>query len=245
MHNRYPEKFAKITQDTTVLRKISTEVDIGDATQIEHCRVLAEEMSEILLINKIEQNTLGKTLSYADINSLADCFKNIQLDAGNIIGYGLAARQLKSQEAVDTPRLSVAVLPRAVRGSRTLQAGQLLWMVNPTLLRSSIMKRYKGEGCLSMPGVYHNTDRHMLATVGFIDLIKLLENPTDPLKAAREIEFAGVEAVVMQHELDHHDGKLFTDKARVPAVKQDKIGMNEPCPCGSGKKYKKCCAGKI
>jgi uncharacterized protein YchJ len=24
----------------------------------------------------------------------------------------------------------------------------------------------------------------------------------------------------------------------------DKIGRNEPCPCGSGKKYKKCCMGK-
>lgn len=24
-------------------------------------------------------------------------------------------------------------------------------------------------------------------------------------------------------------------------VKDDKIGRNEPCPCGSGKKYKKCC----
>ena len=26
-----------------------------------------------------------------------------------------------------------------------------------------------------------------------------------------------------------------------PPVKKDKIGRNEPCPCGSGKKYKKCC----
>ena len=25
-------------------------------------------------------------------------------------------------------------------------------------------------------------------------------------------------------------------------VKSEKIGRNEPCPCGSGKKYKKCCA---
>jgi len=23
-----------------------------------------------------------------------------------------------------------------------------------------------------------------------------------------------------------------------------KVGRNEPCPCGSGKKYKKCCLGK-
>ena len=28
-----------------------------------------------------------------------------------------------------------------------------------------------------------------------------------------------------------------------PVVKRisDKIGRNDPCPCGSGKKYKKCC----
>ena len=24
-------------------------------------------------------------------------------------------------------------------------------------------------------------------------------------------------------------------------VKENKVGRNEPCPCGSGKKYKKCC----
>ncbi|PNU19505.1 preprotein translocase subunit SecA [Geothermobacter hydrogeniphilus] len=29
--------------------------------------------------------------------------------------------------------------------------------------------------------------------------------------------------------------------ARTPKVNPEKIGRNEPCPCGSGKKYKKCC----
>ena len=24
-------------------------------------------------------------------------------------------------------------------------------------------------------------------------------------------------------------------------VKENKVGRNDPCPCGSGKKYKKCC----
>jgi preprotein translocase subunit SecA len=30
---------------------------------------------------------------------------------------------------------------------------------------------------------------------------------------------------------------------KVPYVKKvsDKIGRNDPCPCGSGKKYKQCC----
>ncbi|MDD3706387.1 MAG: SEC-C metal-binding domain-containing protein, partial [Clostridiaceae bacterium] len=28
---------------------------------------------------------------------------------------------------------------------------------------------------------------------------------------------------------------------RKPVVKEEKTGRNDPCPCGSGKKYKKCC----
>ena len=26
-----------------------------------------------------------------------------------------------------------------------------------------------------------------------------------------------------------------------PKIAEKKVGRNEPCPCGSGKKYKKCC----
>ena len=28
---------------------------------------------------------------------------------------------------------------------------------------------------------------------------------------------------------------------RKPVVANKKVGRNDPCPCGSGKKYKKCC----
>ena len=35
------------------------------------------------------------------------------------------------------------------------------------------------------------------------------------------------------------DGQLVMPKTETRA--QAKIGRNEPCPCGSGKKYKKCC----
>ena len=31
------------------------------------------------------------------------------------------------------------------------------------------------------------------------------------------------------------------DVAAQPFVRESKIGRNDPCPCGSGKKYKKCC----
>ena len=36
--------------------------------------------------------------------------------------------------------------------------------------------------------------------------------------------------------------KLFNPSS--PAEATLKIGRNEPCPCGSGKKYKKCCGAK-
>jgi SEC-C motif-containing protein len=35
------------------------------------------------------------------------------------------------------------------------------------------------------------------------------------------------------------DGDLVPEK---PIVREaPKVGRNDPCPCGSGKKYKKCC----
>lgn len=38
-----------------------------------------------------------------------------------------------------------------------------------------------------------------------------------------------------------HDGYPIEVVKPVPFVRLDKTGRNEPCPCGSGKKFKKCC----
>ncbi len=44
---------------------------------------------------------------------------------------------------------------------------------------------------------------------------------------------------------DEADGRwYFVEEANrkpAPIVKGDQPGRNDPCPCGSGKKYKKCC----
>lgn len=36
-------------------------------------------------------------------------------------------------------------------------------------------------------------------------------------------------------------GSLFPAKVETYRREQPKVGRNDPCPCGSGKKYKKCC----
>ena len=52
------------------------------------------------------------------------------------------------------------------------------------------------------------------------------------------------------YELPQWDG-IFSDEKRKEIqkswrssktiVNENKVGRNDPCPCGSGKKYKKCC----
>lgn len=35
--------------------------------------------------------------------------------------------------------------------------------------------------------------------------------------------------------------RLENDPSQPPSPRHGKVGRNDPCPCGSGKKYKKCC----
>ncbi|HVY23678.1 MAG TPA: SEC-C metal-binding domain-containing protein [Steroidobacteraceae bacterium] len=61
---------------------------------------------------------------------------------------------------------------------------------------------------------------------------------------ARQARWAEEDARWKQRELEALDDELFDDDYGFvePYVREaPKIGRNEPCPCGSGKKYKKCC----
>jgi hypothetical protein len=39
----------------------------------------------------------------------------------------------------------------------------------------------------------------------------------------------------------HRDGVAITETGKTFVHRADKTGRNDPCPCGSGKKWKKCC----
>jgi preprotein translocase subunit SecA len=62
------------------------------------------------------------------------------------------------------------------------------------------------------------------------------------------IQLARQEDVERMEEAEHKRRKLVLNRAgggdqpARPAVRdEEKVGRNDPCPCGSGKKYKKCC----
>lgn len=48
------------------------------------------------------------------------------------------------------------------------------------------------------------------------------------------------------NEVEDEDNSMVFDENRIiePVRVEIKVGRNEPCPCGSGKKYKKCCGNK-
>ncbi len=53
----------------------------------------------------------------------------------------------------------------------------------------------------------------------------------------REKEMEEINMLAGQSAAAEQSGNRKTEQR----VVEDKIGRNDPCPCGSGKKYKKCC----
>ena len=107
--------------------------------------------------------------------------------------------------------------------------------INPTIIKKENEFIFDGETCLSFPDRKPlNTQRYNSITLEYYDreFKKQIEESNDNIKA-----------IVMQHEMDHLDGILYFDRVRKPII-SDKIGRNDSCICGSGKKFKKCCLGK-
>lgn len=105
-------------------------------------------------------------------------------------------------------------------------------LVNAKLKQGYDPAIFTDEGCLSFPGRVENTTR--------FQEVYITNNLVEPYSFVA----SGFVAVVCQHELDHLNQKLFMDYSipkPVPVVRKAKVGPNEPCTCGSGKKYKKCC----
>ncbi|HRN62390.1 MAG TPA: UPF0149 family protein [Luteimonas sp.] len=69
-------------------------------------------------------------------------------------------------------------------------------------------------------------------------------NPDDPTAEATPVSYRERLAIVvglpdMLADLNHHRVDALTPRA--PIRREATPGRNDPCPCGSGKKYKKCC----
>jgi peptide deformylase len=104
------------------------------------------------------------------------------------IGVGLAATQ-------------VGVVHRLLV-YRVQQQGELAALINPEIEWSGRESESMEEGCLSLPGVLVDVDRPIHVRV------RAQNEFGEPIL----IEASGLEARVIQHEMDHLDGVLILDR---------------------------------
>lgn len=85
-----------------------------------------------------------------------------------------------------------------------------------------------------------------------LEIIKVTDNKFDNIawvEFKAHYNYEGKDEVMYENaefRYTSDDGWFFVDGKIQETVKREskKIGRNEPCPCGSGKKYKKCCLVK-
>jgi peptide deformylase len=106
---------------------------------------------------------------------------------------------------------------------------------------------FADETCLSLPGKAYLTERFRWIKVK--DGNSGAEYEWRYGNDGTPEEQCDLLAIAVQQEIDHMNGIILEDIAvssrDIPIITEtirvEKIGRNEPCPCGSGKKYKKCC----
>jgi len=132
-------------------------------------------------------HTLAKPVAVVDerIRKLVDDMLATMYEAD---GVGLAATQVDVHECVIVLDTSDA------RDSPRV-------LINPLLLAQSEEMVFGDEGCLSVPTVYDKVPRHARVTV------RALGRDGQPC----EFEAEGLEAVCVQHEMDHLLGKVFVE----------------------------------
>lgn len=85
---------------------------------------------------------------------------------------------------------------------RVVQGGPLNVLVNPVIEWSSKDEEWLEEGCLSLPAVHVDVERP----------VHILASAQDEWGAKITIEASGLEARIIQHELDHLDGVMILDR---------------------------------
>ena len=151
-------------------------------------------------------------------------------------GIGLAANQV----GIDA---SVAVV----------NVREPIILINPKIIEVWDKIPYY-EGCLSYPKKGVQTERYKNIIIKTEQdegnwYFSGEENPSDgkgswedSQRKKEDAELRLLETVCVQHEIDHLNGIVCMDRQMVTTiVNKNKINRNDPCHCGSGRKYKKCC----
>jgi peptide deformylase len=135
---------------------------------------------------------------------------------------GLAANQC----SIDGERFMARVF-----ALRDLVTREWRLVLDPYIKEYIGMVETKAEGCLTWKGQVIVAERSRGVMVSYFD---------EEGKPHHELH-KGFEGQIWQHEINHLNGVEEEVRDVFIEPKPIEVGRNEECPCGSGKKYKKCC----
>ncbi len=95
---------------------------------------------------------------------------------------------------------------------------------------------YKKEGFAMFDAM---VDRIKETTCKFLLSARIQGEPAQPAPEPVKVVFTGKELTKEEREAQKKSKNLIVQKT--VAIGKSKAGRNDPCPCGSGKKYKNCC----
>lgn len=119
-------------------------------------------------------------------------------------GVGLAAPQINiSQQLAVVEYAENEDEESEEEETESAKPKKLYVLINPEIIKASEEKVLGVEGCLSIPGLLGEVERHESVQV------KALNRHGKPVK----LKVDGWTARIFQHEIDHLNGVLFTDRA--------------------------------
>lgn len=161
----------------------------------------------------------GKDVS-RDYPDLSELIKNMYETMYNAQGVGLAAPQVGL-----SLRLFIVDTVQTIDEDKEKELGIRKVFINPHIIEESGVSWEFEEGCLSIPDLRGDVTRLDRIKISYFD-----ENFNEHTES-----YQGINARVIQHEYDHVEGFLFTEKLkpikkRMIQRKLDKIKMGQLVP---------------
>lgn len=151
---------------------------------------------------KALHTSCGKVIDFNEElhQEIADMFAILEM---SFDGIALAANQVGILKRLFVASFPYGVEQNSIGSTATSEYDTELYhivFINPEIIEKDKFYNYE-EGCLSIPGYYENRIRFGRIVLKY----------QDSLARYHTKEFWGLNAFVIQHEIDHLDGNLFID----------------------------------
>ncbi len=240
-------KFRLTPLDISILKKVFEHIEFLVSSQLEsdmEIDNIEERNLYIQIKNLITEETFEKAVKRLKFKSSIEYFRD--LESKSVVEKIKSLKKLVLISFIEHI-YSIGSLPmRELSKVLILQSIDRYWMEhldNMQDLREGISLRnlaqrdplveYKNEGFRLFDSMLRSIDENTVNRFFKVRVVKREDQLRVPVKTEKE---------QVKSLTDNRPGQV--DKQQTVKRSSNKVGRNDPCPCGSGKKYKKCCYPK-